>query len=374
MSPSSLSASSEIQPPSKVLVLLLSGLGDTMMFTPALRLMRAVWKESKLVALTMHKSECDVLLHNADLNEVRMWPFTKKNNIENLQYMMQLRKEGFDLSVLPCPSNRIYYNVLSRMSGATRRAGFRYLKQSRRNLDFLNTSLLVHEDNVHNVEHNLRLVEKLSGTLRNDVQGWTANLNLPTTDQDQESALEWLQRERLLGVDCIGLHVSSSRAKHMERKCWSKENFLKLMELLDAEHENLKFILFCGDEDLTESEWLASRGGSNVHLARNLPIRTIAEILRKCSVFVTNDAGLMHVAAAIKTPTVAIFGPTNPLRTGPWMGTSTVVRTGISCSPCFYHTSHSLTCPEHIDFACLKDLSVERVLEATDHFMKTCKV
>jgi len=357
-----------VQPFERVIIFLLSGVGDTLLFTPALKLLRAVWPRTHLVALTMGTSEKESLRHNPDLNEVRYWPFRREGTVASLRFVARLREEGFDLSLLPCPSNRLQYNVIAFLIGARRRAGFRYLRQSRRNLDFLNTDLQLHTDNVHNVEHNIALVESLSGISRDDVPGWDPSLRLVTSEKDREEAGDFLRKEKLAGARCVGLHVSSSRVKHMERKCWPKESFLALMENL-AKICRLRFILLCGEEDLPETEWLARRGGPDVHVAMKLPLRTAAELIRACSVFISNDSGMLHVASAVRTPTVAIFGPTNPRRTAPWQGPGEIVRLDLPCSPCFYHTSHELTCPARINFACLRELPVERVLAAASRVL-----
>ena len=354
-----------------MIIFLLSGVGDTLLFTPAIALLRLSWPDTKLVALTMRRSEQDSLRYNPDLDEVRFWPFLQAGWMESLRYVAGLRREAFDLSLLPCPSNRMHYNLIAFLTGAHHRVGFHYLRQSRWNLDFLNTDLFPHRDNVHNVEHNLAAVESLVGMSRHAVPGWSPLMRLETVDEDRREAALFLERENLTGARRLGLHVSSSRAKHMERKCWPKESFLALMEDLSRKRGPLKFILFCGDEDLPETEWLAQRGGPDVHVAMRLPLRTAAEVIRACAAFVSNDSGMLHVACAVRTPTVAIFGPTNPRRTGPWMAPAEVVRIELPCSPCFYHTSRDLTCPAGIDFACLRELPTSLVADATGRALET---
>jgi ADP-heptose:LPS heptosyltransferase len=355
--------------PRKVVVFLLSGLGDTLMFTPALRLLKLAWPDTEFTAVTMKLSEHDAVATNPDFKEVRMWSFLKEGMISNLGFANKLRSESFDLSIVPCPGNRVHYNVLSWLVGARQRVAFRYVFQSKRNFDFLNHVLIAHEDHVHNAEHNLRLAEALTGKKRGEVLGWDSKLTLNTIPEDRSAADRWMKQEGMEGKKYVGLHVSSSRAKKMDRKCWPKEYFFDLIEKFEQKDSSLGFLLFCGDEDLPESEWLVKRLGSRVRIARQLPVRVAADIIRRCSCFISNDSGMMHVAVAVGTPTVAIFGPTNPKRSGPWGGKAEVVRTGIECSPCFYHTSHDLTCPAGLDFACLKELSVEVVYAAAERLL-----
>jgi ADP-heptose:LPS heptosyltransferase len=363
-----------IPAPERVLIFLLSGVGDTLMFTPALRLLRAAWPSARLMAVTMRSSDHDALAYNPDLDDIRYAPLLQQGLAATVRFLLSLRRERFDLSLLPCPSNRLHYNVGAFLSGARQRVAFRYLRQSRQNLDFLNTVLVPHRDNIHNVEHNLALAEALTGVARTAIPGWAPELRLPTVAADHAAAAAFLEQEGLAATRCVGLHVSSSRAKHMERKCWPKEHFLALIAALGQRHRDLRFILFCGDEDLPETTWLAAHSGPNVRVAMKLPFRTVAEVIRRCVVFVSNDSGVFHVACAMRTPTVAIFGPTNPLPTGPWQARAEVLRIGLPCSPCFYHTSHDLTCRAGLDFACLRDLPVEVVVRAVERLLAQGKL
>jgi len=355
----------QFKTPHRILVFCLSGLGDTLMFTPALRLLRQTFPRARMVGLTMRQSEYDVLHTNPDFDEVRIWRFLKKDPLSTLSYLFQIRREQFDLSILPCPSNRIHYNVIARLCSAKHRSAFRYLRQSRQNLDYLNNILIPHTDNTHNAEHNLRLVEELTRFKRNMIPEWKPELVLHTLPHDAEEADRFLKSIHLANKPFISLHISSSRAKHMERKCWPKEHFLELIQILHKKHPHIHFLVLCGDEDIQESEWLVQKGGENVHLAKNLPIRTIAEILPKSRLFITNDSGLLHVACAKNVPSIALFGPTNPQRSGPWMGRAEIIRMDLPCSPCFYHTSHELTCPAGLNFECIRKLPVERVVKAS---------
>ena len=76
-------------------------------------------------------------------------------------------------------------------------------------------------------------------------------------------------------------------------------------------------------------------------------------LISRCHAFVTNDSGLMHVAAALAAPTVAIFGSTNPVTTGPFSVESSVVRSDLACSPCL--ETH---CPKK-HFQCMKTIGVD---------------
>jgi heptosyltransferase-2 len=77
----------------------------------------------------------------------------------------------------------------------------------------------------------------------------------------------------------------------------------------------------------------------------------------------------MHIAAAMKVPTLALLGPTNPAFIYPWRTSHTVLRTGIECSPCYYYSPKPLTCVRRINFKCMKEMSVNAVEKGLTELM-----
>ena len=88
-------------------------------------------------------------------------------------------------------------------------------------------------------------------------------------------------------------------------------------------------------------------------------------LLESAALLLTNDSGPMHVAAAMGTPVVALFGPTSPTRTGPYANGHRVLRSGVPCSPCF-----SRTCRNTVYLECLKTISPDQVIEAVRDLLK----
>ena len=95
----------------------------------------------------------------------------------------------------------------------------------------------------------------------------------------------------------------------------------------------------------------------------------LAALLKKCSVMITGDTGPMHIATAVKTPVVAVMGPTDPGQTGPYGKNNIVLYKGYDCSPCFLDNRSFKKCPFQIK--CLKDISVGEVLFAVDSILKS---
>jgi heptosyltransferase-2 len=104
----------------------------------------------------------------------------------------------------------------------------------------------------------------------------------------------------------------------------------------------------------------AEIGGEVMNLAGQTTLRELCAALKMCALVLTNDSGPMHVAAAVGTPVVALFGSTSPELTGPGLpGDSRhrLLKGNAACAPCYRRE-----CP--IDFRCMQGISVEGVVEA----------
>jgi 3-deoxy-D-manno-octulosonic-acid transferase/heptosyltransferase-1 len=94
----------------------------------------------------------------------------------------------------------------------------------------------------------------------------------------------------------------------------------------------------------------------SVNLEGQTTLRDLAYLYKLSRLLITTDSGPMHIAAAMNTPTVALFGPTDPSRTGPYGKGHIVVRKKISCSPCFLKKCDTKRC--------MKEITVVKVFEA----------
>ncbi|PKN35565.1 MAG: lipopolysaccharide heptosyltransferase II [Deltaproteobacteria bacterium HGW-Deltaproteobacteria-19] len=138
-------------------------------------------------------------------------------------------------------------------------------------------------------------------------------------------------------------------------KRWYPDRFAAVADSL-ADEFGARILVFgsAGDRDSTEAVQAGARTRL-VDLAGRTSLREALALISRCRIFVSNDSGLMHVAAALGIPTVAIFGSTNPVTTGPMGPRFSVIRRPMDCSPCLRET-----CPE--DFRCMSAITAEDVL------------
>ncbi len=140
-------------------------------------------------------------------------------------------------------------------------------------------------------------------------------------------------------------------------KLWGHDKFAELIRRLPSER-----VVLTGSAAEREEIDRIAQGRRN--LAGQTDLFQLAELYRGCRVVITNDSGPMHLAAAVGSPVVAIFGPTDPALTGPYGDQHVVLRAGIPCSPCFKDS-----CANRVHMECMKQITVEQVLEAAKGFL-----
>ena len=162
----------------------------------------------------------------------------------------------------------------------------------------------------------------------------------------------------------VGFHPGSF--PDMKYKRWAPEKYAELGNFL-CEKFNASIMIFGSSEEQDISEKI-------LKLMRYPPIittgkttlRQAAAIIEKCDLFVSNDTGLMHIAAALNVPTIGIFGPTDPRKNSPRGKNTTFIWKNFPCSPC-YNTEKAIKCKEA---KCLNSISVEEVLVRIKKILK----
>ncbi len=143
-------------------------------------------------------------------------------------------------------------------------------------------------------------------------------------------------------------------------KRWPVESFAELLRRLAAARPDLRFAVLGGADDRPAGAAIANAAsGRCLDLTGKLSLPEMVEWLRLSELMVTNDTGPMHVAAALGTPIVALFGPTEPRRTGPYGQLDHVLQLDLPCSPCL-----KSRCRYSKPLECLRALSPETVFNA----------
>ena len=347
----------------KILILALSGIGDALMFTPALKLMRWALPDAEIDALVMYIGVRDIYERNNCLNKVIYFDFMKEGIIESFRFIKTIRTK-YDASVNVYPSNRIEYNFINFLVGAGKRAGVKYLRKDIPNLGALNNIRVTEDDSMHNVQTNIRLIEKLLNKTFTE----EPTLDFTLTENDLSFAREYLDKINLNSDDLvIGFHPGSAVLKNHTFRRWEPEKFAALARSL-INKLNAKILLFGGPEELELKKVI----NNLISSSRSIIVETnnlahSAALIKRCDLFVSNDSSLMHVASALQRKVVAIIGPTNPHYIHPWKTEYKIITLNLECSPCFFYSPRPLICTRtDIKFKCIRELTVEMVFNAVN--------
>lgn len=337
----------EYQGIQKVLIVCTSWLGDTVITIPTIYGIRSIFPQAHISVLAKD-ANADILRAVPATDEVIC--FHKKKGVEKLSALVStartLKKKAFDLAIIfPRSLGTALMCFLARVP---RRVGF---NSSIRGI-FL-TEILQRDSDILSV-HQVHYYKKLLEPIGNAQFPELPSLILP--EIERKWAREFLFSKR--SDSCtftIGLNPGST---YGDAKQWLPERFEELSRKLIEKH-GCEIIIF-GDSDTGTLAKKISAGldGRVVDATGRTSILQLAALVQCCDVLVTNDTGPMHVACAVGTPVVAVFGSTDPVTTSPLGPDSVIVRVNIPCSPCLKRT-----CPEG-HHRCMHAVTVDDVEDA----------
>jgi heptosyltransferase-2 len=342
----------------KILVIALSGIGDALMFTPAIELLKKHSPDLEIDALVMYRGSEEIYSSNPNLNKIIYFDFVNEGPANSLKFIKSLRKK-YDASINVYPSNRKEYNLISYLIGAQKRAGVRYIRKNLINLGFLNNIQVKEDDLVHNVKTNIKLCEALLNKRFSE----EPNLNYQQTKNNLVFAEEFLQSISIKEQDLvIGFHLGCSTLKNHIKRRWESEKFAILGRTLIEKHF-AKILLFGGPDEKELKENAYNLISSNrVFIVETESLNESSAVMKRCDIFITNDSSQMHIASALQLKVVAIIGPTNPHYIHPWKTEHSIVSLNLDCAPCFFYSPRPLICTRSdVKFKCIKELSVEMV-------------
>lgn len=157
------------------------------------------------------------------------------------------------------------------------------------------------------------------------------------------------------GAAWIAMNVSA----RWETKRWPPQHFAEAADRL-ADAQGFPIVFMGGPAERPETRAVMARMRTKaVDLTGQTPVGLLPSLLRRAAVLVTNDSGPMHIAAAVGTPVVAMFGPTDPVKTGPYGPGHVVLSNPVECRPCFRRE-----CSRAVTLECLTGVTSEHVVHA----------
>lgn len=330
--------------PQNIIVRMPNWVGDMVMATPVLTDVRKKFPNSRLTAMC-RSPICDLLAEDPEIDE--LFCFSKSSGfsrrIEKRNIIEKLRAGKYDLGILLTHS---FSSAWWFWQGkVTRRLG--YDCNGRK---FLLTESIPMPADVQS-QHLVLTYKMLLAPLGIPVSNTPPRIFL--TEQEIGQAMTLLRqhgvqdKHRLVGINPGATYGSA--------KCWLPERFREITQKL-LEDPNL-FVIYFGDiaTAMLVKEICQGLSPRVINLAGLTSLRELASLIHLCDVLLTNDSGPMHIAAALETPIIALFGSTSEVVTGPYRNAK-VIHKHVECSPCYQRT-----CP--IDFRCMKKIEADEVLQ-----------
>lgn len=333
----------------KILLIRLRRIGDVVMTTPALSVLRENFPQAHL-SYVVEKPYQELVEGNPNLDEILILPQNQSKR-DLLQFIRRLRRQNYDAVLDFHGGPRA--SLITFFSKAKLKVGYKIkyksfiyditLPRSRKNGYF------------HSVENHINLVKALGVNI-----GTIPSLYLPQAKKDESERVKRLIKEYgLNGFKIVVLHISAGN----EFRNWGINNILGLTKLL-SKHSKAKIVLIGSEEDKKAEQIILRKSAAPLFsMVGRLNLRELRELILSSSLFIGPDSGPMHIAATTPTPIVAYFGPTLPANFAPWQAKALVIEKEFDCRPC-----KQKRCLYN-DFRCLRRIKPEEVYEACRGFI-----
>jgi len=310
----------------KILFITLSNIGDVILSLPVLDALRENFPSALITVMAGQRTqeifEHNPFIHNFILYD-KKWPLRKK-----IELFFKLKKEKFDL-VIDLRHSLYGGLVPAKLKTPT---FFR----------------IIPKEIKHMKKRYLYLVRKIIPEIKE------TKIKSFYTDENDERYIQDLLRENNIKTEDKIIVVASGARSHL--KCWQREKFVNLINELKKDFK----IILVGDKDDTEiNSYIFERTKDNVFdFTGKTTLRELAILLKKAELLITNDSAVMHLGGYLNISIVAIFGPTDDEKYGPWSEKFLVVKKELFCRPCEKAQCRFKT------LDCMKLIKVEDVLTA----------
>jgi lipopolysaccharide heptosyltransferase II len=336
----------------RVLVVRLRSIGDTVLTTPALFALRRFLQQVQIDILL--EDWVAPVLDGSDLVD-QVITIPRHSTSARARLARELRAARYD----------VVYNLhggttatlLTRATGAKHRVGFAHYQYARlHNHSAPSPQEIWQRPSLHSVEQQLALI------------GWTG---VPVTDRPptrltvtDRSVLAVTEKLRAAGLKDQKKHLAVIHpAAAFDTKQWAVENFARVADELIRRGLTPVAIASPKEEQLIES--LKRQTSAPINGLSDLSLPEVTALMSRAALFVGNDSGIAHIAAAAGAPCVVIFGSSNVAHWRPWTtNPNEVVREELPCQPCAGYFCAEFEQPE-----CIRRIPVERVMGAIDRLM-----
>ena len=340
----------------KILIIKLSSIGDVVHTLPALRALRKLYPDAEIDWLT--EPPCISLLEShPEIDNLFVFEKARLRNgfgIESIRdvigLVLTIRRRQYDIVI--DFQGLLKSGVFSFLSGAKRRVGFDKTREF--SYIFLNEKLPPYDPDMHAVDRYM-LIPKALGA------GDEVEFYVPVFEADRKRIDSILDSKGISTVDGFVLINPWAR---WESKLWDKGMFASLVKEIISRYD-FKVIFVGGSDarDYTDGILSSCEGYREdiLDLTGRTNLREFAYLSTLARMLITPDSGPMHIASAMGTRVVALFGPTSPRRTGPYGDGHVILHRGLPCAPCFLRRCE--------DRGCMTGIGVDDVISGIERIL-----
>jgi len=345
----------------KILIVKLSAIGDVIHTLPSLNAIRKHYPDAHITWLIEEAASSLVVGHET-LNRViiskrKQWikkilgPACLKNIKEAYQFIKELRDTEYDLII--DFQGLLKSAILIALARGKRKTGFdKGMEHMEHSYIFLNERIPPVSMENHALLRNLMLINALG------IKSKEIEYKIPVSDNTRKFIDSILERH---GIKGPGILVAMNPVAKWKTKLWDNQKFALLADRLIEKYN--ASVIFTGSQSdkSTIDNIMSCMSQRAVNLAGETTLKTLAALYEKTKFLISTDTGPMHMAAAVGTPVIALFGPTAPWRTGPFGSEHKILRSGLNCSPCFKRQCSTIDC--------MKQINVEQVMDAANSIL-----
>ncbi len=325
----------------KIIIRMPNWLGDAIMATAILQDIKNKFSNSEitLMCLEEHVTLFENIPFINDLLSFKKFNFFKIKDRRNL--IKKIKNNNYDIGILLTNSfSSAWFFFFGKVK---KRLGYKYHFRSL----LLNIKSKPQVKKLHLVSRYKTLLTKIQIPI--SFSAPTIYLNKKTL-LNVKSLLNKKKKQIIIGINPL--------AEYGPAKCWPKEKFIEICQKL-LQDANI-FLIFFSNKTQKNNIFAITKHlekDNILDLSGKTSIMELCCYISLCNCFISNDSGPMHIAAALKTPLIAIFGSTCPISTGPY-NHGVIIKKDIRCSPCFKRH-----CPK--EFTCMNKITTEEVLKKT---------
>ena len=332
------------------------GIGNVVLANGALKSIKKSYPNSELTAVYMQKPTKEILNILGGFKDLIFFD-VNSNQREKNKFVRVLRDRKIDIAINFFAQSNYVFNSMLLFAKVPIRIGFQLPKAFGGIGSVLFLSHYIKYDcNISEFENDLNLLEYLDIPLEKSVSFRLKRYNIVRMNDNKVK---------------IGIHIGRP---NLEKPGWPVEKFYALILLLKKSYDTEIFVLG-GQEEAEVSAYLDSKFGDEiVNLIGKINLQETIDYIHSLNVFISNDTGLMHIAASQNVPLIALFGPTDSKKSRPISDKDkavSIISLNLPCSPC-YPLKVGFSCNK--DCACMNAIDIDMVFEKAKNVLLELKV